>query len=256
MIAAGLAFYFLLGLVPFLFIVAASTGYFLKNNPGMYEQVSVNVLELLPPGTGEKLLTDIESASANWQGFGVLGLVTMVFVAMGLFDALDEGINMVMGAKRKVNFLKGRVISFLYVVGGTLFFSLAAAAGYGMNLLKSSPTFQQHPALLDLTDNYFSVWVFSIFLVGLYMILTVKTPKLYKAIIVALAVAGAWTIVQKLGTFITAGITRRQAIYGALAGAAVFLTWMYLLALLILLGARILDFWRGGETDPKGTANS
>ena len=35
-----------------------------------------------------------------------------------------------------------------------------------------------------------------------------------------------------------------QPMGGALAGAAVFLTWMYLLAFLILLGARILDFWR------------
>ena len=55
--------------------------------------------------------------------------------------------------------------------------------------------------------------------------------------------------------FVTAGLSRRQAIYGALGGAAVFLTWMYLLAFLILLGARILDFWRGGPPEPPADAN-
>jgi membrane protein len=248
MMAAGLAFYFMLGLIPFLFIVAASSGYFLKNNPGIYQQITVNVLELLPPGIGERLLAQIQSAAANWQGFGVIGLFTMVLVAMGLFDALDEGINAVMGARKKVNFFAGRIISFAYVVGAILFFSIAAAAGYSIKLFGQLPFFQQHPAWIELTGRYFSVWVFAAFLLALYMTLPVKTPRFFHAVIIAVAVTFAWSVLQSLGTFITAGITRRQAIYGALAGAAVFLTWMYLLALLILLGARILDFWRGATS--------
>lgn len=251
MMAAGLAFYFLLGLIPFLFIVAATTGYLLKNNPGIYREISTTVLNLLPPGMGERLLDTIGSAASNWQGFGVIGLVTMVLVAMGLFDALDEGINAVMGAKKKVGFLTGRVISFAYVVGAILFFSMAAGASYTIKLFATMPFFQQHPALVDIPGRYFSVWVFALFLLALYMTLPVKTPKFLHAVIIALAVTGAWSILQQLGTYITAGITRRQAIYGALAGAAVFLTWMYLLALLILLGARILDFWRGNGKPPR-----
>ena len=245
MMAAGLAFYFLLGLIPFLFIVAAVSGYFLKNNPGIYQQVTATVLELLPPDIGEKLLAQIQGAAANWQGFGALGLVTMVLVAMGLFDALDEGINAVMGTKKKVGFLAGRVISFAYVVGAITFFSVAAAAGYSLNLFAALPFFQEHPALVSFFGRYFSEWVFAIFLLALYLALPVKTPRFVHAVVIALAVTGAWTGLQKLGTFITAGIVRRQAIYGALAGAAMFLTWMYVLALLILLGARILDFWHG-----------
>jgi YihY family inner membrane protein len=168
----------------------------------------------------------------------------MVLVAMGLFDALDEGINAAMGTRKKVGFLAGRALSFAYVVGAILFFSLAAAAGYWVKLFATTPFFQRHPALLDAYGRYFSVWVFGVFLLVLYMTLPVRTPKFFQALVIAVIVTAAWSILQRLGTYITAGITRRQAIYGALAGAAVFLTWMYLLAMLILLGARILDFWR------------
>jgi len=253
MMAAALAFYFMLGLIPFLFIMAATSGYFMKNNPGISDQVASTVTQLLPPGIGASVLASIASAATNWQGLGALGLFTLMLVAMGLFDALDEGINAVMGTKKKVGFLTGRIISFAYVVGGIVFFSLAATAGYSLKLFAALPFFQDHPALIEILGRYFSEWVFAIFLLALYMTLPVKTPKLIHAIIIALAVAGAWAILQNLGTFITAGITRRQAIYGALAGAAVFLTWMYLLAILILLGARILDFWRGpDEKRPAG----
>ena len=249
--AAGLAFYFLLGLIPFLFIIAATSGYFLKNNPGIYQQITVNVSEMLPPGIGDKLLTEIQSAAGNWQALGALGLITLVLVAMGLFDALDEGINAVMGTKKKIGFLTGRVVSLAYVVGAILFFSVAAVAGYSLDLFGALPFFQNHPKLIDVPGRYFSVWVFALFLLALYMTLPVKPPRWTRAIVISIAVAGAWTILQKLGTFITAGIMRRQAIYGALAGSAVFLTWMYLLSLLILLGARILDFWRAPvRTEP------
>jgi membrane protein len=244
MMAAGLAFYFLLGLIPFLFIIAATTGYFLRNNPGVLNEVSATVLEFFPPGMGEKIIPHIASTAESWQGFGALGLLTVVFVAMGLFDALDEGVNAAMGTKKKVGFLAGRIISLAYVVGAILFFSIAAGATYSIKLVAALPFFQQHPAFVDIPGRYLSFWVFAVFLLALYMTLPVKTPKFGHAIVIALAVAGAWAVLQRLGTYITAGITRRQAIYGALAGAAVFLTWMYLLAMLILLGARILDFWR------------
>jgi membrane protein len=252
MMAAGLAFYFLLGLIPFLFIVAATSGYFLKNNPGIYHQMNPLVTELLPPGMGVKLMAEIQAAASNWHTLGGIGLISLVFVATGLFDALDESINAVMGAQKKIGFFAGKIISFLYVVGAIIFFSVAAVAGYTLELAKAAPFFQHHPQLIEVTGRYFSVWVGGVFLLALYMIFPVKTPKFWHAVVMAFAITAAQSILERLGTVVTAGIMRRRAIYGALAGAAVFLTWMYLQALLILLGARILDFWRGagnGQTD-------
>ncbi|MEJ2722983.1 MAG: YihY/virulence factor BrkB family protein, partial [bacterium] len=226
----------------FLFLVAATSGYFLSTSPGILHQVNVSLMGILPPGIGEKLLDHVQSAASNWEALGAAALFSLILVAMGLFDGLDEGINAVMGSRKKVGFLKGRIISFAYIVGAILFFSIAAVAGYALKLFEAVPFFQRHPAMTGVFGKYFSIWVFAVFLLALYMTLPVKTPKLFHAIVVSLAVTGAWSILQRLGTFITAGISRRQAIYGALAGAAVFLTWMYLLAMLILLGARILDF--------------
>ncbi len=244
MMSAGLAFYFLLGLIPFLFILAATAGYFLKNNPGIRSQLAATVVEFFPQGLGDRLLPHIGSTAEGWQGFGAFGLLGIVLVAMGLFDALDDGINAAMGTRKKVGFLTGRIISLAYVVGAILFFSIAAGASYSLKLFAALPVFQEYPALVEMPGRYFSIWVFVVFLVALYMTFPVRPPKFLHAVVVALIVTLVWAILQRLGTYITAGITRRQAIYGALAGAAVFLTWMYLLAFLILLGARILDFWR------------
>jgi membrane protein len=148
-----------------------------------------------------------------------------------------------MGTRKKVGFLTGRIISLAYVVGAILFFSIAAGASYSLKLFAALPVFQEYTALVEMPGRYFSIWVFAVFLLALYMTFPVRPPKFLHAVVIALVVTFVWATLQKLGTYITAGITRRQAIYGALAGAAVFLTWMYLLAFLILLGARILEFW-------------
>ncbi|RLC08789.1 MAG: hypothetical protein DRI24_22835, partial [Deltaproteobacteria bacterium] len=87
MMAAGLAFYFLLGLIPFLFLVAATSGYFLRTNPGLINEINAYVIEILPPGFGEIILEQINSAASNWHALGLLGLFSLVLVAMGLFDA-------------------------------------------------------------------------------------------------------------------------------------------------------------------------
>jgi membrane protein len=243
MMAAGVAFYFLLGLVPFLFITLAVSGYLFRRNPDAFANLSTNLQGLLPPGLGEKILAQISSAAANWQTFGVLGLVALFFVSMGLFESIDWGINGAMGARKRVGFLKGRLIFLAYVAGAILFFSVAAVADHVFQIVLTAPALEGLASYLRIPRRMFSMGVFAVFLFILYKTIPVRTPKFYRGIVVAMAIAAIWAYLQKIGTSLTVNITRRHAIYGALAGGTVFLTWMYLLALLILLGATILDVW-------------
>jgi len=257
MMAAGVAFYFLLGLVPFLFITLAIAGYVFRKNPAFYEMLSANLLGLLPPGLGEKILLQINTAASNWQTFGALGFFTLILVSMGLFESIDWGINGAMGTRKKVGFLKGRLIFLAYVTGAILFFSIAAVADHMIQLVLAAPALEELVAYLNIPRRAFSMGVFAIFLFVLYATIPARPPKIIRGFIMALIVAAIWGYLQKMGASLTVSVTRRHAIYGALAGGTVFLTWMYLLALLILLGATILDVWerrgRGSKTlEPPG----
>jgi len=102
--AAGLAFHLLLGLIPFLFITTAAAGFFFQNQPITESNLYDTLLGLLPPGAGEAVLGNITSLVQSWEGFGVLGLVSLFFVAAGLFESLEWSINGAMGSRRKVGF--------------------------------------------------------------------------------------------------------------------------------------------------------
>jgi len=241
MMAAGMAFYFLLGLIPFLFITTAITGYLFRNNPGFFSHVSTNLLALLPPGLGERILSQIGSAASNWQTLSVLGLLSLFLVAMGVFESIDWGINTAMGERKKVGFLKGRLVFAAYVTGAVIYFSLAAVANYAFELALASPGLASLNA--HIPRRAWSMAAMALFLFILYMTVTVRTPAFHRALLVSFGVAGIWAGLQKAGAVLTVYISRRHAIYGALAGGTVFLTWMYLFALTILIGATVLDVW-------------
>lgn len=248
MMAAGVAFYFLLGLIPFLFITVAIGGYLFRKNPEASTILSNNLMALLPPGLGEKVLVTVMSTVANWQTIGLLGVVALFFVSMGLFESIDWGMNGAMGTTKRMGYIKGRLVFMAYVFGAVVFFSLGAVADYSITLMLAAPVFDPFTTYIPRRAlSMAGIWVF---LFILYMTFPVKTPKWHRAMLTAFVVAAIWAYLQKGGASLTVYFSRRHAIYGALAGGTLFLTWMYLWALLILLGATVLDVWRRMKSDP------
>ena len=248
MMAAGVAFYFLLGLIPFLLITTAVSGYLFRTHPEWYDYMSTNLLGVLPPGLGIKVLATVDSAAGNWQTLGFLGIVALLFISMGLFESMDWGINGAMGTAKRMGFLKGRLVFMAYVFGTIVFMSLGAVAHYTVSIIMAVPSFE--PVARYIPRRAFSVAGIWLFVFILYMTIPVRKPMWYRAAIISLAVAGVWGYLQKIGASLTVSITKKHAIYGALAGGTVFLTWMYMLAMIVLMGATILDVWRRMRSDP------
>ncbi len=239
LLSAAVAFYFLLGLIPVLFLTAAAASFFLGQNPQAFRALEHSLLGFLPPGLGKEIFWQIQTAATRWKAFGAFGILSLFFVAMGLFDALDLGINRMMDLRKHVGFLRGRLLALLYVLGALAFFSVAGAVDYLVGVL--SPLLPVR--LLGPVGQMVSFLAFGVFLLILYQVFPSRRPRFHRSGTVALGVAIAWFVLQRFGTRITAGVLRRQAIYGILAGATIFLTWMYLLAFLILMGARVLAVW-------------
>ena len=251
LMAAGLAFHLLLGLIPFVFITAATAGFVFRNQAVTETNLYDTLLGLLPPGAGEAVLANVSSLVQSWQGFGILGLISLFFVAAGLFESIEWSINGAMGARRKASFIRRRLNTLAYVMGAMLFFSVAAVGDYAFQLLLAAPGLSDLAAAVHIPRRAFSMGAFAVFLLILYLSIPARRPQIWRALVVALIVAFAWAVLQRLGATVTVYISRRHAVYGALAGGALFLTWMYLLATFILLGALALDVWaRAAERVP------
>jgi uncharacterized BrkB/YihY/UPF0761 family membrane protein len=163
LMAAGLAFHLLLGLIPFLFITTATAGFFFKNQPISESNLYDTLLGLLPPGAGEAVLGNITALVQSWQGFGVLGLVSLFFVAAGVCVSLEWSIIGAMGSRRKVGFLHRRLLTLAYVMGAMLFFSVAAVGDYAFQLLVAAPGLSELSSLFHIPRRAWSIGAFTVF---------------------------------------------------------------------------------------------
>src|SRR5512139_1017438 len=109
-LAAALAYYTLFSLAPMLVIAIAVAGLIFGQREAVQDQV-LNQIQGLVGGEGRLLISGLlESASKPAQGIfaTVIGLVTLIFGALGLFNELHNSLNIIWDVKEEEakNFLE------------------------------------------------------------------------------------------------------------------------------------------------------
>src|SRR4051812_25523536 len=113
-LAAMVAYYALLSLFPFLFLVLSTLGL-----AGQIDQSSALVKELeriLPSESVHDLLNLVHSVQANAGTFFVIGFVGIIWSTLGFYSALESMLNIVFRVNNR-GFVAGKWISFVLVLG-------------------------------------------------------------------------------------------------------------------------------------------
>lgn len=239
--AAGVTFYALLALFPG--IAALVSIYGLFADPGSIAKHLDAMTNLLPGGAIEIVrdqLTRLSNKGGTTLGLGFLAglLVSLVSAnsgTKGLFDAL----NVVYEEKEKRGFIRLNAISLCFTIGG-LGFSLVAIV-----MLIAAPLVLSHfpGELASIVD--FAVWPTMLVLVALalgivYRYGPSREPGRRHWLSVGGAFAAiAWLAVSGLFSWYAANYGSFNKTYGSLGAVVGFMTWIWLSAIVILLGGKL-----------------
>jgi membrane protein len=241
--AAGVTFYALLALFPA--IAALVSLYGLVADPATISRHLDQITDLLPGGAIDVIREQMTRVAEQAQGALSLGAVGGFLIALwsansgakALFDAL----NIAYGAKEKRGFFKLNAISLAFTLGAILFLLLAIGAIVAVPI-----------ALPFLPQRGFFEW----------LIHGLRWPLLLLAIVVALAllyrhgpsrdeprwrwvswgsvVAGiAWVAASALFSWYAENFGSYNKTYGSLGAAIGFMTWIWISAIVILIGAEL-----------------
>lgn len=244
LIAAGIAFYGLLSLFPGITAAVAFAGTFL--NPDMLVENSAEITAMLPEAAEQIVmgqLRDVANADASTLNFAALFAVAIaLYSASKAVANLISGLNVIYGEKETRNFFVVKALTvfltFVLIVGLLIAIIMVAAI----------------PVIASFVDEYgvidelvmFLRWP-ALFLMGVVGIAILYrlgpnrrsarwrwlTPGAFVAC--ALWVAGSYGFslyVQSFGSY--------NETFGALGGVIILLTWLWLSAFIVLLGA-LLD---------------
>ena len=239
--AASLAYYALFSLFPLLLLFIAVGSYFL-DSAQIYETVTQLAQQVIP--ISSRIIDEnLREVLEQRETIGIIGLVTLLWSASGVFTNLAYNINLAWPRARRYSFLQKRLMGVRIIAGLSGLLILAIIFDWISHLL----------LFLHITNVSFydlSLWrLFSrvgswltIFLLffALYRWVPITYVRWRSSFWGALFASSAWKIATTgFAWYVTSGFGRYQLVYGSLGAVVALLFLIYLIAMITLFGAHL-----------------
>lgn len=241
--AAQVAFYFIFALFPLLLVLLNIIGFFLGAAEGVKEELFTYLQQVAPPSAVSLVQDTINEITAEGGGGKLtFGVVLALWSASAGVDNIRIALNDVYDLEETRAWWKYKLVSVLLTLGIALLIFLALGivfyGGQFLNLLVS-------PLGLEISST-FILTIFSIVIVGIALVLSFAllynfapnhdpwewhwiTPGAVTAIVL-------WIILSLGFRLYLAYFDSYSKTYGSVGAIIVLLLWLYLTAMVILIG--------------------
>jgi membrane protein len=239
--AASLAYYALFSLFPLLLLFIAVGSYFLDRSQ-VYQTVTQLVQRAIPVST-QIINQNLREVLDARETVGIIGLVTLLWSASGVFTNLAYNINLAWPRARRRSFLQRRLMG-VRILGGLsgllilsilldwlsklhLFVNIANASFYTLSVWR---LFSGVASWLTVFLLFFALyrWIPAVFV------------RWRAAFWGALFATTAWKIATAgFAWYVTSGFGRYQLVYGSLGAVVALLVLIYLISFITLFGAHL-----------------
>lgn len=241
-VAAGVAFYALLALAPS--VAAAVSVFGLFADPAQLAKLSSSLTAVLP-GEAAKLVQD-EAQRLAMQPHQALSLKLGVALFLSLWTssaavrASFDALNVIDEQAEKRSLVRYYATSLGVTLVGVFVFLLSLA------VIGASPSFVSLGALSQQTVWLYSVLRWPLFfavavavIAALYWIGPSRPPARFTRLLPGAAIAALfWVLGSSLFSWYVAHLANYTATYGSLATVVVVMTWLWVSASVVLLGAQ------------------
>jgi len=239
-IAAGVAFYAVLALLPAMFIAVSLYGLF-TNTTEAERQIEL-FLAVLPESAALTLSVQMRSIAAASQAnlsFGFLAsTAALIWTVSNAIRAMVGAVKIAYNQEEERSILETRAVAMaltvFVIIGGII--ALAAVAAVPAFLQRIDPT----DAVVTLSNvRWIAIGVGALFVVGLlYRYAPPIRPDGWRDVLPgALLATGMWSAASVTFSVYVSSFATYNATYGTLGGGVILLLWFWLSALAVILGA-------------------
>jgi len=244
--AASVAFYAIFSLFPLLLILVA-VGSGLLESAGAQDQVLDFVLRFFPVSR-ELIRANLVHVLDIRGAVGLIGLVGLLWSATSAFAVLSRNLNRAWTTAAPQNLFWSRLMA-LGVVGGLVGLLVLFILGRtALRLLAGFPVLELAGRIP--TRALFDLLIFAVVTLLYLWVPRTKVPwwaAVPAGIGVAAAVEGT---TAAFAFFLRSGLAKYNVVYGSLGALIALLSWVYMLAAIILLGAHLAAAIAGGRCGP------
>jgi membrane protein len=258
-LAASISYYALLSIFPAAILMVAIFGVVIGDDEARTEVVDF-LFENLPVSEGEgrkDLEKVVDGVTSNTGALGVVGLLGVLYSASALMGAIRNSLAIIEETERQRPPLRAKALDLLLVLGLGILIALSFAAtlvrGLAVDLSKDLGFTGR---VIDEALNAVGFLIpFTLSLIAFTVILTVvpyPRPRLRDVWPGVLLAAVGFELAQRGFALYLENFGNYSAIYGSLGAVITFLVFIYIAAMVFLLGAEMATLWprvRAGEFD-------
>ncbi len=264
-LSASLAYYTIFSLAPMLIVIISLCG-ILFGKQAVEGQLFDQIRNYVGDGAAIQIQSMIGDADVLKGSFvaSIIGIVTMLIGATGVFAEIQDSINFMWGVKTKskrafLKYLLNRLISFIIVIGMGLILLVSLAingliVGFSQRINELAPFFP-----IEFANSINSIFIFAVLCMLFIVIFKVlpdaiiywKDALVGSIFTACLFMIGKWAISYYLG------IISISTTYGAAASLVIILLWIYYSAIILYFGAEFTHMYAmhaGKGLKPKSNA--
>jgi len=249
--AAAIAFHVLFSLFPLMILLVSIFGLVLQDDT-LRSRVIDELLAVLPvsPSGEEDVRTSIEQIASPLSALGLLFLVALLWGASGMMAAIRVGLESALKADRRRPAAHAKLVDFVLVgVTGVLVLAVIALSAFATLFSRTVDSVSDRLGIGFITSPTGALVRDGVQLV----LIAVMTLLLYRVapgrkLLWRAALAGAiltafgiWGAARLLAFLL--GYSSYNVIYGSITGVMTFLIFVYVVALILLIGAEFAYQW-------------
>jgi membrane protein len=258
-LAASISYYALLSIFPAAILMVAIFGFVIGDDKARTEVVDF-LFENLPVSEGQgrqDLKRIVDGVTSNTGALGVVGLLGVLYSASALMGAIRNSLAIIGETEHQRPPLRAKALDLLLVLGLGILIALSFAAtlvrGLAVDLSKDLGFTGR---VIDGALNAFGFLIpFTLSLIAFTVILIVvpyPRPRLRDVWPGVVLAAAGFELAQRGFALYLENFGNYSAIYGSLGAVITFLVFIYIAAMVFLLGAEMATLWprvRAGEFD-------
>jgi membrane protein len=242
-LAAMIAYFALLSLVPLIFLALALLGLFGRADESTYLVRELNAV--LPSASIGQIVSVVNDIRDNAATLGLIGGVFLLWTSLSLFSVLESAFNIVYGQPNR-SFLHGKGVAVVVMLGTliTLFAGLViGTVGYAL-IQDAAPGFTGNRWVAYVLSLLFSTGAVFVFLLSTYYLLTNVSLSIRD--VLPGAILGSILLQVSFQALpLSVAFSQRDEVLTlrALGAPVILLIWLYVMANVIVIGAEV-NWWR------------
>ena len=245
-LAAAVAFYSILSLIPFFFVVVSLAGRLVGSSTSVMTAIDQLLSDAIP-FYNDLLMNEVTKISLGSGFYGLIGLLFILWTGSLIFDSLEYAFNQVFESPRRRPFLKTKLMGLaVFPAGGfllTLVFFLSALLGMAGSL----PVSEQLPFVGRFQTRAIEValasiphlFLFAVLVLAFRVVPAVRITYGQACLGAGISTLG-WVVLKQVFGLVIIPNPNYGVVYGSLKAMIILILWIFFAVCLVLFSAELI----------------